>query len=158
MRRLGQPEEIARCVVFLAADGAGFVTEATLSANGGQFDDLGGTPRPARSMDPAIALTPGTVARDRSRAAGSKMPRGTGERTGVERRREGHGCAGTVRDPQTTPDHMDYPADHTPVVHARNTTRPREKGSMRLSWNLSQPELKWAAAREGVKARTGWCV
>ena len=37
VRRLGQPEEIARCVVFLAADEAGFVTGTTLSANGGQL-------------------------------------------------------------------------------------------------------------------------
>src|ERR1700677_3921601 len=36
VRRLGQPEEIARCVVFLAADEAGFITGSTLSANGGQ--------------------------------------------------------------------------------------------------------------------------
>jgi len=36
-RRLGQPEEIARCVVFLASDDAGFITGSTLSANGGQF-------------------------------------------------------------------------------------------------------------------------
>ena len=35
--RLGEPEEIARCVVFLAADEAGFITGSTLSANGGQF-------------------------------------------------------------------------------------------------------------------------
>ncbi|MBK5945246.1 beta-ketoacyl-ACP reductase [Rhodobacter veldkampii DSM 11550] len=35
--RLGQPEEIARCVVFLAADDAGFITGSTLTANGGQF-------------------------------------------------------------------------------------------------------------------------
>jgi acetoacetyl-CoA reductase len=35
-RRLGQPEEIARCVVFLASDDAGFITGSTLSANGGQ--------------------------------------------------------------------------------------------------------------------------
>lgn len=35
--RLGEPEEIARCVVFLAADEAGFITGATLSANGGQY-------------------------------------------------------------------------------------------------------------------------
>jgi len=35
--RLGEPEEIARCVVFLAADSAGFITGSTLSANGGQF-------------------------------------------------------------------------------------------------------------------------
>jgi acetoacetyl-CoA reductase len=34
--RLGQPEEIARCVVFLASDEAGLVTGSTLSANGGQ--------------------------------------------------------------------------------------------------------------------------
>ena len=37
VRRLGQPEEIARCVVFLAADDAGFITGSTLSANGGQL-------------------------------------------------------------------------------------------------------------------------
>lgn len=35
--RLGEPEEIARCVVFLASDEAGFITGATLSANGGQY-------------------------------------------------------------------------------------------------------------------------
>ena len=35
--RLGEPEEIARCVVFLASDDAGFVTGSTLTANGGQF-------------------------------------------------------------------------------------------------------------------------
>ena len=35
--RLGEPDEIARCVVFLAADDAGFITGATLTANGGQY-------------------------------------------------------------------------------------------------------------------------
>jgi len=35
--RLGEPEEIARCVVFLAADDAGLITGATLTANGGQY-------------------------------------------------------------------------------------------------------------------------
>lgn len=35
--RLGEPEEIARAVVFLASDEAGFVTGSTLSANGGQY-------------------------------------------------------------------------------------------------------------------------
>jgi acetoacetyl-CoA reductase len=35
--RLGEPEEIARCVVFLASDEAGFITGSTISANGGQF-------------------------------------------------------------------------------------------------------------------------
>ena len=34
--RLGQPEEIARCVVFLASEDAGFITGSTLTANGGQ--------------------------------------------------------------------------------------------------------------------------
>ncbi len=37
VRRLGQPEEIARCVLFLASDDAGFITGSTLSANGGQY-------------------------------------------------------------------------------------------------------------------------
>jgi acetoacetyl-CoA reductase len=35
--RLGEPEEIARCVVFLASDDSGFITGATISANGGQY-------------------------------------------------------------------------------------------------------------------------
>jgi acetoacetyl-CoA reductase len=35
--RLGSAEEIARCVVFLAADNAGFITGACLDANGGQY-------------------------------------------------------------------------------------------------------------------------
>ena len=35
--RLGEPEEIARCVVFLASDDAGFITGSTISANGAQY-------------------------------------------------------------------------------------------------------------------------
>lgn len=35
--RLGTPEEIARCVVFLVADDAGFITGSTITANGGQL-------------------------------------------------------------------------------------------------------------------------
>ena len=35
--RLGEADEIARCVVFLASDAAGFITGSTLSANGGQY-------------------------------------------------------------------------------------------------------------------------
>ena len=35
--RLGQPEEIARCVAFLASDDAGFINGSTISANGAQF-------------------------------------------------------------------------------------------------------------------------
>ncbi|QIE46881.1 acetoacetyl-CoA reductase [Pseudohalocynthiibacter aestuariivivens] len=35
--RLGEPEEIARCVAFLASDDAGFVNGSTISANGAQF-------------------------------------------------------------------------------------------------------------------------
>ncbi len=35
--RLGEPEEIARCVTFLASDEAGFITGSTLAANGGQY-------------------------------------------------------------------------------------------------------------------------
>ncbi len=35
--RLGEPSEIARCVVFLASDDAGFITGSTISANGAQF-------------------------------------------------------------------------------------------------------------------------
>src|SRR5690606_8327850 len=35
--RLGEPQEIARCVTFLAADDASFITGSTLTANGGQY-------------------------------------------------------------------------------------------------------------------------
>ncbi len=35
--RLGQPEEVARCVVFLASDNSGFITGSVLTANGGQY-------------------------------------------------------------------------------------------------------------------------
>ncbi|PVE53113.1 acetoacetyl-CoA reductase [Rhizobium rhizogenes] len=35
--RLGEPEEIARCALFLASDEAGFITGSTLTANGGQY-------------------------------------------------------------------------------------------------------------------------
>ena len=35
--RLGEPEEVARSVLFLACDDAGFITGSTLSANGGQY-------------------------------------------------------------------------------------------------------------------------
>ncbi|MBV7407949.1 acetoacetyl-CoA reductase [Maritimibacter sp. DP1N21-5] len=34
--RLGEPEEIARCVVFLAGDDAGFINGSTITANGAQ--------------------------------------------------------------------------------------------------------------------------
>ncbi|MCI0467859.1 MAG: beta-ketoacyl-ACP reductase [Beijerinckiaceae bacterium] len=37
LRRLGEPEEVARCVVFLAAEESGFITGATLTINGGQI-------------------------------------------------------------------------------------------------------------------------
>ena len=35
--RLGEPEEIARCVTFLASDDSGFINGSTISANGAQF-------------------------------------------------------------------------------------------------------------------------
>jgi acetoacetyl-CoA reductase len=37
--RLGKPEEIARAVLFLVADEAGYITGSTLSINGGQYMD-----------------------------------------------------------------------------------------------------------------------
>ena len=39
--RLGEPEEIARCVVFLASDEAGFITGAVLPVDGGQSARVG---------------------------------------------------------------------------------------------------------------------
>jgi acetoacetyl-CoA reductase len=35
--RLGEADEIARCVIFLASDEAGFITGSTITANGGQY-------------------------------------------------------------------------------------------------------------------------
>jgi acetoacetyl-CoA reductase len=37
MGRLGEVDEISRCVTFLAADEAGWITGSTLSINGGQY-------------------------------------------------------------------------------------------------------------------------
>lgn len=36
-RRLGEPEEVARCVLFLVADDSSFITGSTLTINGGQY-------------------------------------------------------------------------------------------------------------------------
>ena len=35
--RLGEPNEVARCVLFLASDKEGFVTGSTVTVNGGQY-------------------------------------------------------------------------------------------------------------------------
>jgi acetoacetyl-CoA reductase len=35
--RLGEPKEVARCVVFLASEDAGYITGSTLTVNGGQY-------------------------------------------------------------------------------------------------------------------------
>src|SRR5246500_5604668 len=35
--RLGEPDEVGRCVVFLASDESGLITGSTLTANGGQL-------------------------------------------------------------------------------------------------------------------------
>ena len=35
--RLGKPERVARCIVFLASEEAGYITGSTLTVNGGQY-------------------------------------------------------------------------------------------------------------------------
>ena len=35
--RIGEPDEVARCVLFLVSDDAGFITGSTLSVNGGAY-------------------------------------------------------------------------------------------------------------------------
>jgi acetoacetyl-CoA reductase len=37
--RIGEPEDVARCVTFLAADEASWITGSTLTINGGAFMD-----------------------------------------------------------------------------------------------------------------------
>jgi len=37
VRRLGEPEEVGRCVVFLVAEESGFITGSTFTVNGGQY-------------------------------------------------------------------------------------------------------------------------
>jgi acetoacetyl-CoA reductase len=37
VKRLGRPDEVARCVSFLADEAQGFITGATLTINGGQY-------------------------------------------------------------------------------------------------------------------------
>jgi acetoacetyl-CoA reductase len=37
VRRLGEPEEVGRCVVFLVAEESGYITGSTLTINGGQY-------------------------------------------------------------------------------------------------------------------------
>ena len=39
MNRLGNPDEVANTVLFLASDDASFITGTTLSVNGGHFDN-----------------------------------------------------------------------------------------------------------------------
>jgi acetoacetyl-CoA reductase len=37
MARLGEPEEVARCVVFLVSEASSFITGASINVNGGQY-------------------------------------------------------------------------------------------------------------------------
>ena len=83
-------------------------------------------------MDPAIALTQDCRSGPLQSRRVEDAHAGPANEPIVERL-VGAIDRGRIRPSQTIPDHMDYPADHTPVVHARNATRPREKGSMRLS-------------------------
>lgn len=41
MRRVGRPEDIARAVVFLAAEDAGFITAQVITVDGGRMDFIG---------------------------------------------------------------------------------------------------------------------
>ena len=68
--RLGEPEEIARCVVFLASDGAGFVTGSTLAAAAstwpergrGALSSIGALPAATRQAQVAASAQAGAVA------------------------------------------------------------------------------------------------
>ena len=37
LQRFAEPEEIARCIVFLASPASSFITGATLDVNGGRY-------------------------------------------------------------------------------------------------------------------------
>jgi len=37
MKRIGQPEEVAEAILFLASDKASFITGASLAADGGKL-------------------------------------------------------------------------------------------------------------------------
>ena len=65
--RLGEPEEIARCVLFLAADDAGLITGSTLSANRRTADGMNAE-RPPRRQHLWARLV---LAQQRGRAAGA---------------------------------------------------------------------------------------
>ncbi len=54
---------------------------------------------------------------------------------------------GRIPPSQTIPDHMDYPADHTPVIHARNATRPGGRISVTLAGPSGLRHIVLADAR-----------
>ena len=47
--RIGQPEEIAKVVLFLLSDDASFVTGEVVRVDGGLLSQIGGTPRDAET-------------------------------------------------------------------------------------------------------------